>query len=243
MEEKKKTFNVRVKEQLKSAKIDKSCCKKAFEYGKTVFGKDDFIFLDKDNIKCPSCVQTFLRGVFLSNGNVNSPDKGHHLEIDLKTRVEADELSAFLAENGFDVKTSKRRNKSIVYFKDGDTIFGFLSFIGAQKSAFEFLETIIEMQVRNDCNRKSNFDTANIKKSTNSGVKHVKAIKYLLEHKIIDNMSDKLRYTAVLKLENPSLTLSELAEIHDPPITKSCVNHRLEKIVEKYENSVAKKGK
>ncbi len=239
--EKEKTFNVRVKEQLKSVKPDKACCKKALEYGKKVFESRDFTFIDKENIKCPACAQAFLRGVFLSRGNVNSPDKGHHLEIDLQTRVEADELSAFLAENGFDVKTSKRRNKSIVYFKDGDTIFGFLSFIGAQKSAFEFLETIIEKQVRNDCNRKSNFDTANIKKSTDAGAKHIKAIKYLKDNKILEKMSDKLQYTATLKLENPSLTLSELAELHAPPITKSCVNHRLANLVERYEKAESKK--
>ena len=40
-----------------------------------------------------------------------------------------------------------------------------------------------------------------------------------------------------LRLEYPELSLSELAEMFDPPVTKSCLNHRLRKLVELAEES------
>ena len=39
-----------------------------------------------------------------------------------------------------------------------------------------------------------------------------------------------------MRLNNPELTLSELAEEFDPPVTKSCLNHRLRKLMELSKN-------
>ena len=33
-----------------------------------------------------------------------------------------------------------------------------------------------------------------------------------------------------MRMENPELSLTELAALFDPPITKSCLNHRLRKL-------------
>ena len=49
---------------------------------------------------------------------------------------------------------------------------------------------------------------------------------------ILDRLPDKLQETAALRLANPELSLSELAEAFDPPVTKSCLNHRLRKLAE-----------
>ncbi len=38
--------------------------------------------------------------------------------------------------------------------------------------------------------------------------------------------------TAELRLGHPELTLSQLAALSDPPVTKSCLNHRLRKLME-----------
>ncbi len=241
MENIKSTFTTDVKKILSETKIVKGCCKNAYLYGKKLFKEPDFTYIDRSYLKCPACAGHFLRGVFVSCGSVNSPEKERHLEIKTDGVPQADELVILLSENGFDAKVSKRRNKSIVYFKDGDTIFGFLSFIGAQKIAFDFLEVIIEKQVRNDCNRKINFETANMQKTANAGKKHLEAIDYFYKTGKIDMLSDVLRTTAELKKENPALSLEELAALHEPPITKSCVNHRLNKIIDKYKELSKKK--
>ena len=145
--------------------------------------------------------------------------------------MNADELCVFIRECGFEAKESKRKNTYIVYFKDGETIFEFLSFIGANKCAFEFLNTIIEKQIRNNCNRVTNCEYANMQKTANASARQLDAIVKLSENGILETLPEKLLYTAKLKLDNPDMSLSELAAIHEPPITKSCANHRLERII------------
>ena len=236
----KKTYSASVKSVLKELKIDKKCCRNSYNYGLKLF-EDDFTFIDRSAFKCPSCASHFLRGVFVGYGFVNPPEKGYHLEIKAPGKPEADEVAIFLSENGLDAKVSKRKNNGIVYFKDGDTIFGFLSFVGAQKYAFEFLDKIVEKQVRNDVNRRMNFESANMQKAATASAKQLEAIRYFSENGKYDLLSDKTAYTARLKEENPSLNLAELAALHEPPVTKSCVNHRLAKIIELYEQLTGKK--
>ena len=48
----------------------------------------------------------------------------------------------------------------------------------------------------------------------------------------LDKLSDKLRQTAELRLNNPEMSISQLAEMSDPPMTKSCISHRLRRLVE-----------
>ena len=224
----KTTYTGEIKEFLSGLK-EKKCCKAADEYGKRFVSEN--LFVDKSIFKCEECKNAFLRGVFLKCASVNSPDKSNHLEFKLSQEPVVDELCIFLKECGFEPKTSKRRNTYIVYFKDGETIFQMLSFAGAQKYAFEYLNTIIEKQIRNDCNRVSNCEYANMQKTANATARQIDAIKELARDEKLDSLPDKLYYTAVLRRDNPDLSLSALAAMHEPPITKSCLNHRLEKII------------
>jgi DNA-binding transcriptional regulator WhiA len=41
-----------------------------------------------------------------------------------------------------------------------------------------------------------------------------------------------MKETIRLRERYPELTLSELAQEFDPPVTKSCLNHRLRKVLE-----------
>ena len=234
------TFNAEIKKLLTETKIEKSCCKKAYIYGLSLFKEKNFTYIDRSYIKCQSCASHFLRGVFVTGGSVNAPEKSRHLEIKVGGKPEADELAILLSENGFEAKISQRRSKNIVYFKDGDTIFGFLSFIGANKYAFDFLDKIIENQMRNDINRKNNFETANMAKTVVATKKQMEAISFFINTGRLDKLSKVLRATAELKYENPEANLTELAALHEPPITKSCVNHRLNKIIEQYEQITRK---
>ncbi len=225
----KQTFTGQVKEILLNTKNVKKCCHKTMEYADNFLQNDALV--DRSVFKCDECKAAFLRGVFLKCASVNSPEKSNHLEFKLQNEMNADELNIFIRECGFEAKTSKRKNGYLVYFKDGETIFEFLSFIGANKSAFEFLNTIIEKQIRNNCNRVTNCEYANMQKSANASGRQMEAINSLKEQGTFDTLPSKLLYTATLKMQNPDMTLSELASIHEPPITKSCVNHRLEKII------------
>ena len=222
------TFTSEVKEALLSVK-EKRCCKKAFANAESFLSENALI--DRESFACDECKNAFLRGVFLKCGSVNSPDKSNHLEMKVGSEMNADEMCIFLREMGLEAKVSKRRGKYVVYFKDGDTIFHVLSVMGAQKCAFDVVNTQIEKNIRNNVNRVNNCEMANMQKSANATVRQLDAIRELMRDDRFENLPEKLLYTATLRRDNPDLSLTDLAAIHEPPITKSCVNHRLEKII------------
>lgn len=222
------TFTGEVKEAIGAIK-EKKCCKKARENADRFLC--DNALIDRDGFVCPECRNAFLRGVFLRCGSVNAPDKSNHLEMKVGSEMNADEMCIFLRESGLEAKVSKRRGKYVVYFKDGDTIFHVLSVMGAQKCAFDVVNTQIEKNIRNNVNRVNNCEMANVQKSVNATGRQLEAIKMLVRDDKFDTLPEKLLYTATLRRDNPDLSLTDLANAHEPPITKSCVNHRLEKII------------
>jgi len=222
------TFTGEVKEIIGSIK-EKKCCKRARENADRFL--DENALVDRDSFVCPECRHAFLRQVFFRCGSVNSPDKSNHLELKMENEMNADEMCIFLREMELPAKVSKRRGKYVVYFKDGDTIFAILSFMGAQKCAFELVNTQIEKNIRNNVNRVNNCEMANMLKSANATGRQLDAIRELMKDERFETLPEKLLYTATLRRDNPDLSLTDLALIHEPPITKSCVNHRLEKLI------------
>ena len=61
---------------------------------------------------------------------------------------------------------------------------------------------------------------------------NLRAIRTLEERGKLEDLSPKLREAARLRLENPELSLSQLADIASPPISKSSLHHRLKKLME-----------
>ena len=104
--------------------------------------------------------------------------------------------------------------------------------IVAPVAAMEIMSTKIEKDMKNSVNRKVNCDTANATKIVEAAQEQVEAIQRLEERGELKNLSEKLRQTAALRMENPELSLAELAAIAEPPVTKSCLNHRLRRLIE-----------
>ena len=72
-----------------------------------------------------------------------------------------------------------------------------------------------------------------------TAVKQIKDIEYIAEKIGLDNLEPALKEIALLRLDNPDLSLKELGSLLNPPLTKSGVNHRfrkLELIAEKIRN-------
>ena len=181
--------------------------------------------------RCQSCLVSFVRGVFLSAGTVTNPEKGYHLELSLPTPELAANLAALLAENGLELKSTIRKNENVLYCKDSENIENFLAFIGANTAAFTIMNKKIERELRSGANRLANGELANLGKTVAAAGDQIAAINALEASGELDRMPDELRATALLRLEHFDATLSELAALHDPPITKSGVNHRLKKIM------------
>lgn len=178
------------------------------------------------------CRASFLRGVFFAGGSVTDPLKRYHLELATSHLQVSRELQALLRDCGFLPKDVSRSGSFVTYFKQSEHIEDFLTLIGAPVAAMDVMSAKVEKDLRNSVNRRLNCDSANLDKAVDAAQDQMEAIRRLMAAGLMAHLPDKLQQTAALRLENPELPLSELAEEFEPPVTKSCLNHRLRKIME-----------
>ena len=178
------------------------------------------------------CRASFLRGCFFAGGSIMDPLKRYHLELTCSHLQASRELEALLRECGYRPKSVARNSSFVTYFKQSDQIEDFLTFIGAPSAAMTIMSAKLEKDLRNSVNRRLNCDTANLDKAVSAAQEQLEAIRKLREAGALDHLPDKLKETAYRRLNNPELSLSELAEVFSPPVTKSCLNHRLRKLVQ-----------
>ena len=182
------------------------------------------------------CRASFLRGCFFAGGSITDPAKRYHLELTSSHLQASRELEVLLRESGYPPKSVSRNGSSVTYFKQSDQIEDFLTLIGAPAAAMRIMSTKVEKGIRNSVNRRLNCDSANLDKAVEAAQIQGAAIRKLEAAGRLKELPDKLQETAALRLAHLELSLSELAETFDPPVTKSCLNHRLRKLVELAEN-------
>jgi DNA-binding protein WhiA len=178
------------------------------------------------------CRFAFFRGAFLAGGSVTDPEKGYHLELVSSHYNVSREFLSLLRESNFTPKETTRNSNYITYFKQSEFIEDFLTSIGAPLAAMEIMTAKLEKNLRGSVNRRVNCDAANLDKVVAAAWDQIQAIHSLEAASRLNSLPDKLRETASLRVEFPELTLSQLAELCDPPVTKSCLNHRLRKLME-----------
>ena len=118
----------------------------------------------------------------------------------------------------------------VVYLKHSEQIEDLLTFMGAQQGTIDFINIEILKNVRNKANRISNCDIANINKVMLAAERQIKDILLIDERMGLDALSPDLQQMALLRMDNPELSLKELGELLDPPIGRSGVNHRLKRL-------------
>ena len=178
------------------------------------------------------CRGAFLRGVFLSGGSVMDPTKSYHLEVATSHAQASRELQALLTDMGRKPKQVARGGYQVTYFKNSDQIEDMLTKMGAPISAMEIMNAKAEKELRNGINRRVNCEAANLDKAVDAAQEQLEAIRRLYELDRVEGLTAQLKETIILRETFPELTLSQLAEEFDPPVTKSCLNHRLRKLVE-----------
>lgn len=177
------------------------------------------------------CRAAFLRGAFLAGGSVTDPNKSYHLELVTPHYYVRGETIAMLQELGQEPKSAARSGSYMIYFKQSEYIEDFLTFTGASVGAMELMSTKVEKDLRNSVNRRVNCDTANLEKAVDAAQIQLEAIRRLRSAGKLEALPEKLYDTAKLRMANPEATLAELAQLFDPPVTRSCLNHRLRKLV------------
>lgn len=178
------------------------------------------------------CRTAFLRGAFLAGGSVTDPEKRYHLELDTGHAQASREVATLLTEMGFLPHSVRRGGSSVIYFKQSEHIEDLLTTIGAPAAAMDIMTAKVDKEIRNGANRAMNCDMANVNKTIDAALEQKNAIQRLQENGWLERLPEKLRQTALLRLQYPEMSLSQLAEKCDPPVTKSCMNHRMRKLLE-----------
>ena len=177
------------------------------------------------------CRASFARGAFLAGGSVTDPSKRYHLELVTDHMSVARETFSLLLEMGLTPKESSRAGNYILYFKQSEAIEDFLTTIGAPISAMEIMSEKVEKDMRNAINRKVNCDSANADKIVAASREQTAAIRLVDKRVGLINLPDKLHETALLRIANPEASIAELASLASPPVTKSCMSHRMRKLL------------
>ncbi len=180
--------------------------------------------------KCPSCLSAFLRGVFVASGKISDPQSQYSLEFSLGTRSLL--FADFLAEYGIVPLISYKKSETVVYFKNSSMIEEFCATAGMNKAVFAILNSKAEGEIKQNINRRINCETNNIAKAIDAAAKQIEIISKLESVNLLSSLPDELEQTARLRLAHADLSLSQLSAIAIPPISKSGLSHRLNKIVE-----------
>ncbi len=174
----------------------------------------------------------FLRGAFLAGGSVTDPTKSYHLELSTSHFSVTRELYSLLEECGFRGRLTTRKGNHIVYFKQSEEIADLLTALGAPVAGMEVINAKLDKNVVNKANRRSNCDMANVDKVVAAAQGQLLAIRKIEEEIGLNHLPQKLKEAAVLRRDNPELSLAQLAEMCDPPVSKSAFNYRLKKLME-----------
>lgn len=178
------------------------------------------------------CKEAFFRGAFLAGGSVTDPGKGYHLELTTTHQSVARETDALMREvMGFAPKLARRGGGQVLYLKQSEQISDFLTYLGAPVAAMGIMEARLEKELNNKVNRRCNCDDANISKVVEAAQEQLAAIRRLKEAGLLEHLPAKLRQAAQAREDNPAASLSELAAMMEPPITKPAMNNRMKKLV------------
>ena len=190
--------------------------------------------IDQSLIKDECCKRSYLRGAFLAGGSVNNPEtSSYHLEIFSLYESHSEGLTEMMNGYGLNAKTLERKKGYISYLKEAEKISDFLSIIGGYQALLKFEDVRIVRDMRNSVNRLVNCETANLNKTIGAAMRQVENIRLIDEEIGIDELPERLREIARLRVQHQDISLKELGEmVSTGVISKSGVNHRLRKIDE-----------
>lgn len=186
------------------------------------------------------CEAAFVRGAFLSCGQMSDPQKSYRVDFPVKSESLAVELRDILARHEVAANISKRGNGFVVYIKRSEMIINLLALMGASARSLELIETTIIKEANNKTNRMFNCDGANIKKTIEASIKQRTAIEYLIKREMLSSLPEELIAAANLRMQYPESSLKDLCKNSPEAITVSGLNHRLKKIIEIYEDIISR---
>lgn len=223
-------------------------CSKAGKYKVTIPSRDDRITilnyfgytgkelslrvnlsnLEQSNNDC--CSRAFLRGAFLVCGSVTDPEKDYHIEMSVTKAKLCDDLLQIVDDIGLKAKKIIRNNSYVIYSKDAESVEDFIGTMGANNAFMTVMQTRAMKNIKNQINRRSNFESANLSRSIEAGLKQVAIIEEILSKIKLSDMTKDLGELCSLRLENPDISLDELGKMMNPELSRSAVSRRFKKL-------------
>ena len=215
----------RVREGARELLADLEIVSESFEFNHTISEK----LIPKNPEK-----RAYLRGAFLAGGSVNNPEtSAYHLEVSSLYKEHGEALADLMNHFDLNAKTIERKKGYVTYLKEAEKISDFLSLVGAHQAMLKFEDVRIVRDMRNSVNRIVNCETANLNKTIGAALRQVDNIRFIDNTIGLDQLPEKLREIARLRVEYQDVTLKELGEmVSTGTVSKSGVNHRLRKIDE-----------
>ena len=193
-------------------------------------GTETSLQIDPRLIRCQTCVSAYIGAAFLCSGTVIDPQKEYNLEFLTPRTNLARDFEALLAEHEFAPHRTRRSGINLIYVKASANVERLLRFMGAADAAEQMHTLKAFKQVRNQTNRQTNCDTANLGKTARANAQTLKAIRFLEENDALRTLPEVLQEAAAKRMQNPDLSLTALCSCFDPPVSKSGLSHRMKKL-------------
>lgn len=180
--------------------------------------------------------QAYIKGAFLGGGSCTLPSEstysrtGYHFETVFPDKRIATDFCELLCDFEILAKLVERKDNAVVYVKSKEVISDLLDVMDCKES-LEKLNRIVEHKDRqNNANRINNCSVSNIDKTVTASVKQVKGIEIIAQTIGLQSLEKPLFDVAECRLADKNASMKELAERLN--ISKSCINHRMRKILE-----------
>ncbi|MBQ0092118.1 MAG: DNA-binding protein WhiA [Clostridiales bacterium] len=216
------SFSSELKLHLQTLGFKKECCMLACSDG---YEAQPF------HSVCENCRGSFLRGVFFRFGYLAPPEKEPLLTFTFYDDY-AEYVKDVLCDAGLNARVTRSKGRNLIYLKKTDDVADVVSLMGATRYSLRMMEVQVDKQFRGELNRKVNAETANLNRTAGASAVQLNAIRKLQSDNKFPLLSDELQAAANLRLSHPEANLSELARLSPFPISKSGLNHRLQKLVE-----------
>lgn len=181
--------------------------------------------------------RAYLAGAFLAAGSINSPKKSnYHCEIVTQDEAHARFLQALMNRFELGAKYIARRHQHVVYLKASEKISDFLRLIQANNAVLDFEDIRIQRDFHNSMTRLDNCEVANNMKTMVAAQEHIHAIQTLIDTERFEELDEKLKVIAYLRLNHPEASLNDMVSLFrlktGQNISKSGIKHRLAKLIE-----------
>lgn len=183
----------------------------------------------------PCCKLAYIRGALIAGGFIADPRGDFHLEIAVQGEEFARALADLIGSLGVPARVNARRGAFAVYIKSAEDIKSLLETVGASRSVAEIDEARAVKSVKNDVNRRVNAELANQTRSAGAAQRQLELIAELEARGLRDGLPQALEDFCRLREAHPDLSLRDLGELADPPLSKSALYHRvlrLEKLLD-----------